>query len=434
MRPDAPAIRSLRGRLRLFGAAIAMLPSLDGCGGSGGSGLPACGPGCIGGEAPATYPLSIAVADVNGDGVPDLLVATESVDQNGVYRGLADVILGIGKPPASFAPGVPYYTLGTNPSGIAVTDLTGSGSLDLVVSDYDGSIAVLLHGAAAGTFEAPITVATGGQPNQLVAGDLTASGAKRDLAIANDIAAGQVIVLVHDAANPGRFQAPLLLPAGNFTTSLAIGSLGNGTTVIVATASDVTDDNGVVEIFTETSTSPVAFSAPVSFPAGSQPTRVKIADVNGDGLPDLIVANYGPGSGGAGEAGVSVLLQDAAHPGSFLAPVTYAVPYGAEDVAVADLDGDGRPDLVVASIAPSAMNLPNGAVSVLLQNPAPAAAGAFGAPTVYPGVSSPTSVAIADLNGDGFPDIAVADGPAATILLQDPGARGTFAPPIGVGY
>jgi hypothetical protein len=127
--------------------------------------------------------------------------------------------------------------------------------------------------------------------------------------------------------------------------------------------------------------------------------------------------------------GVSVLLQDATHPGTFLAPVTYPTPGGAVDVAVGDLNGDARPDLVVTSYDPDF----TGGVSVLLQNAAPAAAGTFGAATVYPGFGQPLSVAIADLNGDGHPDIAVADGTSATVLFQVASAPGTFAAPVQVG-
>jgi hypothetical protein len=167
----------------------------------------------------------------------------------------------------------------------------------------------------------------------------------------------------------------------------------------------------------------------VTFPAGAQPQAVRIADVNGDGLPDLVVANYGPGSNGMGTPGVSVLLQNAATPGTFLAPVTYATPDGAIDVAVGDLDGDGRPDLVVASLDPDF----SGGVSVLLQSPAPAAPGTFGTATVYRGLGQPLSLAIADLNGDSHPDIAVADGTSATVLLQNAAMPGTFANPVQVG-
>jgi hypothetical protein len=221
----------------------------------------------------------------------------------------------------------------------------------------------------------------------------------------------------------------MLLPTNHFTPSVAIGSIGNGKVAVVAATYDGNGNNGAVYVFVETSTSPVTFAAPVTFPAGAQPQAVRIADVNGDGLPDLVVANYGPGTDGTGMPGVSVLLQSATSPGTFLAPVSYATPDGAIDVAVADLDGDGRPDLVVASIDPDF----TGGVSVLLQNAAPAQAGTFGAATVYAGMGQPLSVAIADLNGDGHPDIAVADGTSATVLLQNASKPGTFANAVQVG-
>jgi hypothetical protein len=426
MKPESLVGRLVRRRSRLLVGAAALLVGVAGCGGYGND---YCYNGCSP-PLPVNVPNSIAVADVNGDGVPDLLVAT-TLDQGSFSNsGFANVILGNKSSAGTFDSGVQYSLTGTNPSGIAVTDLTGSGHLDLVVSNSgSGSISVFMHGATAGTFMPAVNIATGGQPNQVVAGDLTGSGASRDLALADNSPSGNAIILVHDAANPGQFLAPIMLPTNHFTPSVAIGSLGNGKVAVVAATYDANGNNGAVYVFVETSTSPVTFAAPVIFAAGAQPQAVRIADVNGDGLPDLVVANYGPGSDGRGTPGVSVLLQNAVTPGTFLAPVTYATPEGAIDVAVGDLDGDGRPDLVVASLDPDF----SGGVSVLLQSPAPAAPGTFGTATVYRGMGQPLSVAIADLNGDSHPDIAVADGTSATVLLQNAATPGTFANPVQVG-
>ncbi|HEV2230091.1 MAG TPA: VCBS repeat-containing protein [Steroidobacteraceae bacterium] len=413
-------------RMRLFAGAAVLLLALAGCGGYGSS---YCNWGC--GPQPAVnIPNSVAIADVNGDGVPDLLVAT-TIEQGLISNpGFANVILGNSGSPGTFATGVQYPITGSNPSGIAVTDLTGSGHLDLVVSNSgSGSISVFMHGATPGSYLPAVSIATGGQPNQVVAGDLTGSGANLDLALADNSPSGSAIILVHDAANPGQFLAPITLATNNFTPSVAIGSIGNGKVAVVAATYDVNGDNGAVYVFVETSTAPVAFAAPVTFPAGAQPQAVRIADVNGDGLPDLVVANFGPGSDGTGVAGVSVLLQNAANPGTFLTPVTYATPPDAVDVAVGDLNGDGLPDLVVATLAP----FQTGAVSVLLQNPSPAAPGTFGTATSYAGFGQPLSVAIGDLNGDGHPDIAVADGMSATVMLQNAASPGTFALPVLAG-
>jgi hypothetical protein len=409
----------------LFALGATMLAALAGCGGYD-NGYYDCAGGCVVG--PIDTPNSIAIADVNGDGVPDLLVATTADQGGATSAGFANVILGVKSAPGTFTTGVHYATTGFNPSSIAVADLTGSGSLDLVIANFgSGSASVFMHGSTPGTYQAAVNVVTGGQPNQVVVGDLNGDG-KPDLVLADQSASGNAIVLLQDPAHPGHFLAPVDLPTGNVTASVAIGDVnGDGKPDIVATAYDANGNNGAVYVFLQNPASPGTFLAPVSFPAGAQPSAVRIADMNGDGLPDLVVADQGPGSDGTGVAGVSVLLQDPAHHGSFLAPVTYATPWGAIDVAVGDLNGDGRPDLVVASLGP----FPSGAVSVLLQNAAQP--GTFVTATSYPGFGQPLAVAIGDLNGDGHPDIAVADGTSATLMLQIATAPGTFAAPVQVG-
>jgi hypothetical protein len=377
---------------------------------------------------PGYTPNSIAVADVNGDGVPDLLVAT-TVDQGLAQDpGVASVYLGATSSPGTYQQGTDYQTTGSNPSGIAAVALSGSGTPDMVVSNFgSGTASVFLHDPAnPGKYLAATTLTTGGQPNQVVAADINGDG-KPDLVFADLSTSGNAIVLIQSATAAGTFAAPLNLSTGAMTSSVAVGDLnGDGKPDIVTANFDSNGNNGSVTIFFQNASSPGTFAAGVSFPAGAQPQSVRIADVNGDGLPDLIVANRGPGNDGTGTPGVSVLLQDATHPGSFLAPVTYSTPWGAIDVAVGDLNGDGKPDLVVASLGPG----PTGAVSVLLQSTT--TAGTFGTATSYPGYGQPLSVAIADLNGDGHPDIAVADGYSATVMLQIAAQPGTFSNPVVV--
>jgi VCBS repeat protein len=379
------------------------------------------GPGYVS----AYVPNSIAVADINHDGTPDLLVAT-TIDQGvGNNPGVAAVYTGTPASPGTYQPGTTYSITGTDPSGIVALDLTGSGGIDLVVSNFgSGNASVFMHDPAnAGRYLPPSTLTTGGQPNQVVSADLNGDG-KPDLVFADLSTSGNAIVMLQDAAHPGQFLAPTALATGNITPSVAVGDVnGDGLPDIVAADYDTNGNNGQVTVFIQNAASPGTFLAPVTFPAGAQPQSVRIADLNGDGLADLVVANRGDSTG---MPGVSVLLQDPAHPGSFLAAVTYYTPWGAIDVAVADLNGDGRPDLAVASLGPA----PTGAVSILLQNAS--SPGTFGAASSYPGFGQPLSVAIADLNGDGHPDIALADGYNATVMLQSASAPGTFSNPVPV--
>ena len=158
---------------------------------------------------------------------------------------------------------------------------------------------------------------------------------------------------------------------------------------------------------------PASFAAIVSYSTGTggSPTSVAVGDVNGDGRPDLVTANSS--NIGTGTAGVLLGLVG----GGFATMTNY--PTGStgipQSVAVADVNGDGRPDLVAAN--------GNSTVGVLLGR----ASGGFAAATTYPTVSAAFSVAVADVNGDGRPDIVAVNSGSNTIQVLLGQAGGGFA-------
>src|SRR5450755_348471 len=143
------------------------------------------------------------------------------------------------------------------------------------------------------------------------------------------------------------------------------------------------------------------FATQQIFAAGSSPKSVAIADVNGDGKPDLIVANSG-----TFDDTVSVMLnttaEGAATP-SFATQKTFATGTNPQSVTAADINGDGKPDLIVA-------NLDDGTVSVLLNTTVTGAATlGFATPMTFPAGSGSSCVVAVDVNGDGHPELVVAN-------------------------
>jgi hypothetical protein len=306
-------------------------------------------------------PLYLASADLNGDGLPDVVSAS-------FENGALAVFFNNVQTPGTF--NAPLVLSSPGASQVAIADMNGDGLPDLISADYNVSLFLQTSPA---TFASPIPLYTGGA-NWVAAGDLNGDGIP-DVALTDNVG---VKLLMHTGA------------AGTTTYAAPI-------TVFTATAN--ADFIGA--------------------------NLIAIADVNGDGLNDLVITDPGPAGGAAPT--VSVLLQDAAHPGQFLSAVSYvtAAVSLAQDILVTDVNGDGLPDIVIGG---------TNAVSVLLQNPA--AAGTFSAASNYV-VQNANQIAITDVNADGLLDIVVATGPTHPlvngvitnnpgVLLQSATAPGTF--------
>jgi VCBS repeat protein/List-Bact-rpt repeat protein len=312
------------------------------------------------------------------------------------------------------------YAVGANPASVAVGDFNGDGVPDLAVANYGANTVSVLLGNSDGTFQAALTFATEGfNPEFVAVGDVNRDG-RLDLAVAHSGSTlGTVAVLLGNG--DGTFQAPRNFSTGQGSLSVAVGDVNGDGQPDLAVANYYSNDVSVL-----LGNGDGSFQATQSFAtAGPNPVTVAMSDVNGDGRPDLAVTNSANTTSGAMPGNISVLLGNGN--GTFQPARTIDVGITPAFVAVRDVNGDGRPDLAVA-------NFRSNTVSVLLGN----GDGIFQAPRNFDAGTGPLSFAVGDVNGDRVPDLAVANydfniqGPNTVSVLLGNG-DGTFQPAQAFG-
>jgi hypothetical protein len=379
--------------------------------------------------AAGTEPDAVAWGDFNGDGRPDLVVAN-------YFDKTVSVLLdttpaGAGTP--SFAAPQTFAAAG-NPAAVAVADFNGDGRADLAVANsQSNTVAVLRNATAAGagtpSFAAPQTFAVGTNPRAMAWGDFNGDG-RPDLTVVNDDDKTVSVLLNTTAAGVAAltFAAQQTFAVGPVPEGVAVGDVNGDGRPDLAVANEIDNTVSVLRNQTAAGAATPSFAARQTFAVGTNANGVAWGDFNGDGRPDLVVANYGanfiPKS-------VSVLLNKTPAGGStptFAAQQTFAVESSPRSVAVGDFDGDGRPDLAVP-------NYVTNTVSVLRnQTAAGATSAAFAAQQTFAVGTQPFAVAVADFNGDGRPDLATANFNSKTAsVLLDTTAPFTSAAPVVVG-
>jgi hypothetical protein len=348
------------------------------------------------------YPLSVAVADFNSDGIADLVLANQGVAPN---SGTVSVLLGNGDGTFHLAA---TFADGSGPRSVAVGDFNGDGKPDIVTTNFyqqairsggriiESDVRVLL-GNGDGTFQHAEPFAAASGPWAVAVGDFNGDSLA-DLAVANqggisDQGAGVSILLGN---GDGTFQAAQNYPAGARPVSLAVGDFnGDGRLDLAVGDSDA----NAVRILLGNGDG--TFQAAQSYALGGYPSSLVVADLNRDGAADLAVTNEDGGT-------LNILLGNG--DGTFQAPQGYAVGLSPACVASGDYNHDGIVDLTVA-------NFDDGTVSILLGN----GDGTFRPPVNYAAGVWIQSLAVGDFNGDGLPDLAVANAVtpgAVTVLLN----------------
>jgi hypothetical protein len=245
-----------------------------------------------------------------------------------------------------------------------------------------------------------------------------------DLAVANCLSAmtpdgntvtrSDVRILLGDGSGNFRRGPAPPLPAGAQTCSLAaVDFNGDGSPDLAVAISSGTAAAIMLGDGSGHFRAPPGSPVPV----GGSPTSVVAADVNGDGRPDLVVPVADPASGRI--TGIEILLGDGSGgfteaPGS---PISILAG-SALSVAVADFDGDGKPDLAVA-------NTQRNEILILRGN----GTGRFGPPVVVAAARGPRALAVGDFDRNGKPDLAAVVTNGVAILLGD--GSGAFHPAPG---
>ena len=270
-----------------------------------------------------------------------------------------------------------------------------------------GAIA-LFSGTIAAAAPWDITYPTGQDPQSLATGDLNGDGLP-DLIVAN-FGDNTVSVLRNttiDAGDPISFDAQVTFAAGISPKGVAIADInGDGNGDIV-----VSDYNGNTVSVLLNATAPGAdvfnFLTAQAFAVGVTPITVAIADIDGDGRPDVIVAN-------SSESGTVSVLTNTTATGattpSFDAQLILGTGSETSSVAVADINDDGKPDIVVA-------NTGDNSVGVLLNTTAAIGSPTFASSVVFPTGNGPTTVIASDINGDGIADVVTSNGGSNDISI-----------------
>ncbi len=335
---------------------------------------------------------TVTVADYNGDKSPDIAIT--------VSASYPRVLLGNGNGAFTLAPDQNQTYSTAPPSQSAITaDFNGDGKKDLDILGpssytYPFGQPLVLYGLGTATFDPPVTINTA----PALVGDFNNDGRADMISLASD----GILVLL----GQGNDTFTQVTTTINYPTSevAAIGDFNRD-----GKLDAVTVESGALRVWLGNGNGAFTQGALVNnYFQQPNPKSVLVADIDGDGNPDIVVIPYPNQSGFP----FPLTFYYGNGDGTFQAAVSFPVTHAYTQVAVADVNQDNKPDLVLSD---------GSGISVIESQ----GNRTFGAEQHFVAGQNISGLSVTDVNGDGFPDIVAAnyDGTTVVVLLNEPNSN-----------
>lgn len=370
----------------------------------------------------ATKPNSLTVCDLFLDGKSEILY-TADVPNNGFTGQGNNLIFNNFSIPGtidstSFVSSNTYKA-GTRPQAIAYGDINQDGSLDFASAVY-GSNQIYCQGGS-GSLSDARSLGSGFGPIDVAICDIDLDG-KPDVISANALGLGiSVFRNTNVSSGVSSFSAAVDFIAGFQPIGLAVGDIDGDGKEDVAVALTNSDSTAGLALLRNTSTPGVlSFATAVTFTTGPTPRGIALVDVDGNDKLDVVIANQ--------KGNTISILRNTATPGvinagSLASKVDFTTGNKPKSIAAGDLNGDGKPDIVVTNTKANNVSVFQNLSAVGVIN-----ASSLAAPFTLTTGAVPVAVAIADVDGDGKPDIETANYNANTISVIKNEPTGIGAP------
>ncbi len=333
----------------------------------------------------------ITIADLNSDGKPDLVVSLANRTLS-VFPNTITSTTGV----ATFGTAVSLGTSGSNATGgNTVADIDGDGKPDIIRVTGNASTVSVHRNTTSSvggtpTFATVVTASINSSPISVKVNDLDHNGKPDIVVVSNKTTSNLSILRNTSTSGTVSMAAFQTFSVGNTPNELAIGDLNADGWADVVIANKTANN---VAVYKNTSSSgTISISSATTLTTGTSPVAIELADLDGDGKLDIVVANSGVST-------ISTFLNTSSTSTiSFNAKVDYTLSASPSYLAVGDTDGDGKADVVVVCSGSG--------IAPILHNVSSSGSISFTGSTTITALT-PTNVATCDLNADGKPDLAI---------------------------